>query len=45
MCVCVFVCVCVCVWPRIEHSARHNALSVRNNLLFYHIVYFNILYK
>ncbi len=39
-CVCVLcVCVCVCMWPRIEHSAKHSALSVRNVLLFYYIFY------
>ncbi len=38
--VCVCVCVCVCVWPRIEHSAKHSALSVRNVLLFCYIFYF-----
>ncbi len=39
---CVCVCVCVCVWPRIEHSAKHSALSVRNVLLFCYIFYFYI---
>ncbi len=41
---CVCVCVCVCVWPRIEHSAKHSALSVRNFLLFYYIFYFIKIY-
>ncbi len=42
VCVCVCVCVCLCVWPSIEHSAKHSALSVRNILLFYYIFNFII---
>ncbi len=37
------LCVCMCVWPSIEHSAKHSALSVRNALLFYYRFYFIIL--
>ncbi len=40
--VCVCVCVCVCVWPKIEHSAKHSALSVRHFLLLYYIFNFCI---